>query len=67
MTPSASSIVLTGLGAALAIASLLVEPRPILVWNATASAPRGLYCIAPLTRISQRGRCIGALDLRKSN
>ena len=49
MTPSASSFVLTGLGAALAIASSLVEPRPILVWNATASAPRGLYCIAPLT------------------
>ena len=45
MTPCASSFVLTGLGAALAIASSLVEPRPILVWNATASAPRGLYCI----------------------
>ena len=49
MTPNASSFVLTGLGAAIAIASSLVEPRPILVWNATASTPRGLYCIAPLT------------------
>jgi type IV secretory pathway protease TraF len=49
MTPSASSFVLTGLGVGLVIASSLVEPRPILVWNATASAPRGLYCIAPLT------------------
>jgi conjugative transfer signal peptidase TraF len=49
MTPNASSFVLTGLGAAVAIASSLVEPRPIFVWNTTASAPRGLYCIAPLT------------------
>ena len=49
MTPSPSSFVLSGLGVGLAIASSLVEPRPILVWNATASTPRGLYCIAPLT------------------
>jgi conjugative transfer signal peptidase TraF len=49
MMASASSFVLSGLGVGLAIASSLVEPRPILVWNATASAPRGLYCIAPLT------------------
>jgi conjugative transfer signal peptidase TraF len=49
MTPSASSFVLTGLGAALAITSSLVEPRPILVWNATASTPRGLYCIVSPT------------------
>jgi conjugative transfer signal peptidase TraF len=49
MKASASSFVLSGLGVGLAIASSLVEPRPILVWNATASAPRGLYCIAPLT------------------
>jgi len=49
MMGSASSFVLSGLGVGLAIASSLVEPRPILVWNATASAPRGLYCIAPPT------------------
>jgi conjugative transfer signal peptidase TraF len=49
MTASASIFVLSGLGVGLAIAASLVEPRPILVWNATASAPRGLYCIAPLT------------------
>jgi conjugative transfer signal peptidase TraF len=49
MMGSASSFVLSGLGVGLAIASSLVEPRPILIWNATASAPRGLYCIAPLT------------------
>ncbi len=49
MTASALIFVLAGLDAALAIAASLVEPRPILVWNATASAPPGLYCIAPLT------------------
>jgi conjugative transfer signal peptidase TraF len=51
MMASNSIFVLTGLGVGLAIASSLVEPRPILVWNATASAPRGLYCIAPLTAL----------------
>jgi conjugative transfer signal peptidase TraF len=51
MTSSASFFVLTALGVGLAIASSLVQPRPILVWNATASAPRGFYCIAPLTRL----------------
>jgi conjugative transfer signal peptidase TraF len=49
MMGSASSFVLSGLGVGLAIASSLIGPQPILVWNATASAPRGLYCIAPLT------------------
>jgi conjugative transfer signal peptidase TraF len=49
MMASTSIFILTGLGAALAIASSLVDSPPILVWNATASAPRGLYCIAPLT------------------
>ena len=41
-----------GLAAALA-ATLLVEPRPRLVWNASASAPVGLYAVgdgAPLAR-----------------
>jgi conjugative transfer signal peptidase TraF len=49
MTPIASFFTLTGLGVGLVIASSLVEHRPILVWNATASVPRGLYCIAPRT------------------
>ena len=49
MTSSTSIFVLTGLGVGLVIASSLVEPPPILVWNATASAPRGLYSISPLT------------------
>jgi conjugative transfer signal peptidase TraF len=49
MMPNTSLFVLSGLGVGLVIASSLIEPRPILVWNATASAPRGLYCIGPLT------------------
>ncbi len=51
MMPRTFIFVLTGLGVALAIASSLVEPRPILVWNATTSAPLGLYSIAPFTRL----------------
>ena len=51
MMAHAGVLVLTGLGAAFAIASSLVEARPILVWNATASVPRGLYRIAPPTAL----------------
>jgi conjugative transfer signal peptidase TraF len=49
--PSGLTVVLTGFGVALAIASSLLELRPILVWNATASAPRGLYSITPVTEL----------------
>jgi conjugative transfer signal peptidase TraF len=45
MMATGSFFVLTGLGVGLVIASSVVEPPPILVWNATASAPRGLYWI----------------------
>jgi len=46
------SIALGGLAGAL-VSSLLIEPRPWLVWNASASAPVGLYAVgdaAPLAR-----------------
>jgi conjugative transfer signal peptidase TraF len=49
--PSGLTVVLTGFGVALAIASSLLELRPILVWNATASAPLGLYSITPVTEL----------------
>jgi conjugative transfer signal peptidase TraF len=49
--PSGLTVVLTGFGVALAIASSLLELRPILVWNATASAPRGLYSITPVSEL----------------
>ena len=35
------------LGIALLAASVAVEPRPWLAWNATASAPVGLYRVRP--------------------
>jgi conjugative transfer signal peptidase TraF len=47
MMPGGGIFALTGLGVALVIASLLVKAQPILVWNPTASASRGLYRIAP--------------------
>ena len=46
------SIALGGLAGAL-VSTLLIEPRPWLLWNASASAPVGLYRVgdaAPLTR-----------------
>jgi conjugative transfer signal peptidase TraF len=51
MIPRAGIFALTGLGVGFAIVSSLVDARPILVWNATASAPRGLYRIAPPTAL----------------
>ena len=33
------------------IASLLWEPRPLLVWNASASAPVGLYAVMSAERV----------------
>ncbi len=46
------------LGMALGIASLCVAaidtPRPIVVWNATASAPIGFYRVTPLEASSLR-------------
>ncbi|WP_260929128.1 hypothetical protein [Novosphingobium sp. 9] len=37
------TLVCAELFAGLYLAVLLVQPRPMLVWNATASAPIGLY------------------------
>ena len=51
MMPHAGVLALTGFGVAFAIASALVAARPILIWNATASAPRGLYRITPPTAL----------------
>jgi len=38
---------LAGLGLGLVIGSALLPPAPRLVWNASASAPIGLYLVAP--------------------
>ena len=44
------------LGCALLAASVVVNPRPLLVWNATASAPVGLYGVSPLDATPLRNR-----------
>jgi conjugative transfer signal peptidase TraF len=41
-----TTCVLAAFGVALVIAPSLIASRPILVWNATASAPPGLYRVA---------------------
>lgn len=38
---------LVALGAALVLGSALIPPAPRLVWNASASAPIGLYAVTP--------------------
>lgn len=38
---------LTGLGIGLVVATIVVPPAPHLVWNASASAPIGLYAVTP--------------------
>lgn len=43
----ARRIALTGIGLALLSLSTAFPPTPRLVWNATASAPVGLYAVAP--------------------
>lgn len=40
-----------GLGAALILGSIAAPPVPRLVWNASASAPLGLYSVAPGDRL----------------
>ena len=40
-------IAITGAGIAVLLASAVVPPAPRLVWNASASAPVGLYAVTP--------------------
>ena len=40
-------IAITGAGIAVLLASVAVPPAPRLVWNASASAPVGLYAVTP--------------------
>ncbi|MFD0849672.1 S26 family signal peptidase [Sphingosinicella xenopeptidilytica] len=56
--------VLIGLAGALACLFLGAGPTPSLVWNISASAPRGLYLLDPSARL-QRGDMVAArLPLR---
>ena len=51
--------ILIGLAGALACLLLGAEPAPRLVWNISASAPRGLYLLDPAARL-QRGDLVAA-------
>lgn len=45
------TLALAGLGLALIGVAMLADPAPRLVWNASASAPLGLYFVQPGARI----------------
>ena len=44
-------VALTGSGCTLVLGSILLPPRPLLIWNASASAPVGLYLVSAPTKI----------------
>jgi conjugative transfer signal peptidase TraF len=52
MTRGAPLVTGTLLGVALIVAAATVHSPPLLVWNATASAPVGLYWIGPAHRFA---------------
>ncbi|AUN32732.1 S26 family signal peptidase [Niveispirillum cyanobacteriorum] len=45
------ALLLAGLALAALGFSVLARPKPILVWNSSASAPIGLYLVLPETRL----------------
>jgi len=47
MSARASTLLFTAAAIAALVGPLLIQARPVVVWNATASAPRGLYRIVP--------------------
>lgn len=47
MTPRSKIAVLTAAAAAIVGATLLRRPAPVLLWNASASVPVGLYAVRP--------------------
>lgn len=63
-------IALAGVGIAVLLASAAIPPAPRLVWNASASAPIGLYAVSPgasaepgdmvIARIPERYRALAA-------
>jgi conjugative transfer signal peptidase TraF len=52
------------LGAVLLGATIIAPPVPRLVWNASASAPLGLYLITPDTQIESGDMVVARLPLR---
>ena len=53
-----------GLGAVLLGATIVAPPVPRLVWNASASAPIGLYLITPDAQIESGDMVVARLPLR---
>jgi conjugative transfer signal peptidase TraF len=47
MTARASTLLLAALAIAALMSPLFIQARPVVVWNATPSAARGLYRIVP--------------------
>jgi conjugative transfer signal peptidase TraF len=54
---------LGGLAAALSV-TLVIRPVPLLVWNASASAPIGLYAVDPWATVAVGDQVIARLPLR---
>jgi conjugative transfer signal peptidase TraF len=48
-----AALALTALGVALTSIPMIANPRPRLVWNATESAPVGLYRVDPAAAVSR--------------
>ena len=52
MTPRVRIAVLTAAGAAVLGATLVWRPAPLLLWNASASVPIGLYVVRPASGLA---------------
>lgn len=59
----AATLALAGLVAGIVV-TLLAPPAPRLVWNVSASAPRGLYAVSPGTLVARGDMVIARVPLR---
>src|SRR3546814_18766447 len=53
-----------GLGLGLVLLSAVLPPAPRLVWNASASAPQGLYAVTPGAWVEPGAMVIARVPLR---
>ncbi|WP_158815377.1 S26 family signal peptidase [Methylocapsa sp. S129] len=51
MTSGAATVVAMALGVSAAALSLAVDVSPLFIWNASASAPIGLYAVSPANQL----------------
>ena len=56
--------VLLAAGGSLVVATIVAPPAPRLVWNASASAPIGLYAVDPGTRVAPGDMFIARIPAR---